>query len=156
MDHYSDIAASLRLRLAALNERSGEIEDDLRQPLDADFAEQAIDLADDEALEGVDTVLRAEAHQIRLALARIDNGTYGTCTNCGETISPGALKPVRSPRLASNAPPRWPDKKKGDPVRPPFPLRSEDRSACKQAYFLRLSPPKRLLNAATRPPSLTC
>lgn len=86
MDNYSKIADQLRLRLAELTERSGEIEDDLRQPLDADFSEQAVDLADDEALEGVDDVLRAEAQQVRLALTRIDNGTYGTCANCGDAI----------------------------------------------------------------------
>ncbi len=86
MDNYSKIADQLRLRLAELTERSGEIEDDLRGPLDADFSEQAVDLADDEALEGVDDVLRAEAGQVRLALTRIDNGTYGTCANCGDAI----------------------------------------------------------------------
>ena len=92
MDDYSKIAEQLRLRLAELTERSTEIEDDLRQPLDADFSEQAIDLADDEALEGVDDVLRAEAAQIRAALARIDNGTYGTCANCGAEIGAERLE----------------------------------------------------------------
>ncbi|MDP5104049.1 MAG: TraR/DksA family transcriptional regulator [Erythrobacter sp.] len=92
MDDYSKIAEQLRLRLAELTERSSEIEDDLRQPLDADFSEQAIDLADDEALEGVDDVLRAEARQVRLALARMDNGTYGTCAKCGEPIARARLE----------------------------------------------------------------
>lgn len=86
MDEFADIAEKLRQRLAELTERADGIEDDLRQPLDADFSEQAIDLADDEALEGVEDVLRAEAVQVRAALARIENGTYGTCANCGETI----------------------------------------------------------------------
>lgn len=86
MEDFADIAAQLRLRLAELTERADGIDDDLRQPLDADFSEQAIDLADDEALEGVEDVLRAEAVQVRAALARIENGTYGTCANCGETI----------------------------------------------------------------------
>jgi len=92
MTDYSDIAASLRLRLAELTTRSDDIEDDLRQPLDADFSEQAVDLADDEALEGVDDVLRAEARQVRLALIRIDNGTYGTCANCGDAIPRARLE----------------------------------------------------------------
>jgi RNA polymerase-binding transcription factor DksA len=92
MSDFADIAEKLRLRLAELAARSQEIEDDLRQPLDADFSEQAIDLADDEALEGVDDVLRAEAQQVRLALARIDNGTYGTCANCGEDIPRARLE----------------------------------------------------------------
>lgn len=87
MTDFSGIAQQLKARLADILERSEEIEDDLRRPLDDDFSEQAVDLADDEALEGVDDVLRAEARQIRFALARIANGTYGTCANCGDTIS---------------------------------------------------------------------
>lgn len=92
MEDYSGIAEQLRLRLAELTERSDEIEHDLRGPLDADSSEQAVDLADDEALEGVDDVLRAEAGQVRLALIRIENGTYGTCANCGEAIGRDRLE----------------------------------------------------------------
>ncbi len=87
MDDFSGIAEKLQQRLAELNVRANAIEDNLRQPLDADFSEQAVDLADDEALEGVDEVLRAEAQHVRDALARIANGTYGTCANCGEAIA---------------------------------------------------------------------
>lgn len=86
MTDYTALAAQLTARLAELAGRSEEIEADLRGALDADFSEQAVDLADDEALEGVDDVLHAEAAQIRAALARIENGTYGTCANCGDTI----------------------------------------------------------------------
>lgn len=87
MSDYKEIAGQLRTRLADLLERTEVIEDDLRHPLDADWEEQAQDLADDESLEGVDEVLRAEIQQIRLALLRIDNGSYGTCAMCGELIS---------------------------------------------------------------------
>lgn len=86
MGDYSEIAEKLRQRLAELQKRADAIEDDLRHPLDADSSEQAVDLADDEALEGVDDVLRAEAQQVRAALVRIASGTYGTCANCGEAI----------------------------------------------------------------------
>jgi len=92
MTDYSDITTQLKARLADLLERTEVIEDDLRHPLDADWEEQAVDLADDEALEGVDDVLRSEIQQIRLALLRIENGTYGTCAICGEPISLERLK----------------------------------------------------------------
>lgn len=92
MTDYTALTQRLRARLAELAERSDGIEDDLRQPLDADFAEQASDLADDEALEEVDSVLHAEAAQIRAALLRIENGTYGTCANCGEPIASARLE----------------------------------------------------------------
>ncbi|WP_369025498.1 TraR/DksA family transcriptional regulator [Qipengyuania sp. RANM35] len=92
MDDYSGIRVRLEERLGELLERVEDIEDDLRGPLDADFSEQAVDLADDEALEGVDAVLRNEISQIRMALQRMDNGTYGTCSQCGKAISRARLE----------------------------------------------------------------
>ncbi|MFN3862650.1 MAG: TraR/DksA family transcriptional regulator [Erythrobacter sp.] len=92
MADFTALEAKLKARLAELAERSEEIEADLRGPLDADFSEQAVDLADDEALEAVDDVLRAEAAQIRAALARIAGGTYGICANCGAPISAERLE----------------------------------------------------------------
>ena len=86
-EQYGKIVEQLRARLNDLLQRTEVIEDDLRQPLDDDWEEQAADLADDEALEGVDDVLRSEIQQIRLALLRIENGTYGTCAVCGNEIS---------------------------------------------------------------------
>ena len=87
MTEYSDFATKLQARMEDLLKRAEVIEDDLRHPLEADSSEQAIDLADDETLIGVDDVLRAEIGQIKLALGRIENGTYGTCSNCGADIS---------------------------------------------------------------------
>lgn len=92
MQDYTAIEQQLKARLADILERSDEIKADLRHPLDDDLPDQAIDLADDEALEGVDEVLRNEARQIQLALARIANATYGTCANCGEAINPARLQ----------------------------------------------------------------
>jgi len=82
----------LQARLEELERRAEEIEDDLRHPLDADSSEQAIDLADDEALAGVDDVLRREIAQIRAALLRIENGTYGICARCGGDIGAERLE----------------------------------------------------------------
>lgn len=92
MSEYEAMRARLEDRLQNLLERAEEIEDDLRHPLDADSSEQAVDLADDEALEGVDDVLRNEVSQIRMALLRIENGTYGTCAKCGKQISEARLE----------------------------------------------------------------
>lgn len=92
MIDHNEMAQQLRARLDNLLERTGVIEDDLRHALDADWSEQAIDLADDEALEGVDDALRAEIQQVRFAMARIENGTYGSCAKCGKDISAERLK----------------------------------------------------------------
>lgn len=92
MTDFAAFEAELKTRLADLLERSNVIEDDLRHPLDADSEEQAQDLADDEALAGVDAILREEIQQVRYALARIASGTYGTCAQCGEPIGEARLK----------------------------------------------------------------
>ncbi|WP_284125040.1 TraR/DksA family transcriptional regulator [Parerythrobacter aestuarii] len=92
MTDFAEFKTQLEARLADLLQRAEVIEDDLRGPLDADFSEQAQDLADDEALEGVDDVLREEIQQVRYALARIENGTYGSCAKCGEPIPAERLK----------------------------------------------------------------
>ncbi len=92
MENYAQIAAQLEARLAELVARAEGIEAELRTPLDDDSEEQAGERADDEALEGVDAVLRDEAAEVRAALARIAAGTYGTCTGCGATIARARLE----------------------------------------------------------------
>jgi len=82
----------LRSQLKDLLARANVIEDDLRHPLEADSSEQAVDLADDEALIGVDDVLRREIRDVRMALLRMENGTYGTCSSCGADIDPERLE----------------------------------------------------------------
>ncbi|WP_095011871.1 TraR/DksA family transcriptional regulator [Tsuneonella mangrovi] len=86
MDNFDDLREQLEARLAELLERADEIEDDLRHPLEADSADQAIDLEDDDALAGTDDVLRNEITQIRAAMSRIANGSYGFCAVCGKPI----------------------------------------------------------------------
>jgi len=86
MSDHAALEEKLKERLDELIGRAEVIEDDLRHPLDADSSEQAIDLADDEALAGVDDVLRQEIREIREALLRIENGTYGICSSCGDDI----------------------------------------------------------------------
>ena len=92
MPDYAELEATLKARLADLTERAGGLEQDLRQPVDADLEEQAVDLADDDAKEGVEDVLLQEITQVQAALTRIANGTYGTCAVCGKEISLGRLQ----------------------------------------------------------------
>jgi len=91
MSENSEIESALKAKLSELLGRAEIIEADLRQPLDADSEEQAVDLADDESLAGVDAVLRQEIHEIRDALLRIENGTYGVCASCGDAIGAARL-----------------------------------------------------------------
>ena len=91
LDH-EHIRETLTHRLADLRAQVATIETDLRQPLDDDFAEQAIDRADDEALDAVEQSALAEIELITGALARLEIGTYGTCTACGGAIAPKRLE----------------------------------------------------------------
>lgn len=88
----SELRKALERKLSELLGRAKFIEDDLRHPLEADSSEQAIDLADDESLAGVDDVLRREIHDVRLALVRIEDGSYGACRECGGPIRPERLE----------------------------------------------------------------
>jgi RNA polymerase-binding protein DksA len=86
MNEYQEIARRLRSELAELTQRAKAIEDELSHPLDADSSEQAVDLEDDETLEGVGEVLREQIRDIQQAMLRIDRGEYGTCARCGGEI----------------------------------------------------------------------
>lgn len=82
----------LLAQLAELNARVGHIEDEQREPLDDDFSEQAVAREDDEALDAVERTALDEITLTRQALARLDNGSYGLCTACGNAIAPARLE----------------------------------------------------------------
>lgn len=81
----------LRARKSELEERLQRIEHDLDQPMPADDEDRATEREGDEVLEGVGNVGAEELRAIDAALGRIEAGTYGICTNCGEPISPERL-----------------------------------------------------------------
>lgn len=100
-----DIAERKKLiedRITELTTNLQRIEDDLEQPLPADLEDQAIDLEDDEVLEGIG---RANAQEVRLlqnALKRIADGSYGICGKCGDPISPARLDAVPYAMICRN------------------------------------------------------
>ncbi len=84
----------LKARLGALGARVDEIEQDLRSPGSADFEEHATEIEGNEVLEGLEGSALREIAQIRAALRRIDNDTYGDCVTCGDEIDERRLKAV--------------------------------------------------------------
>lgn len=74
-------------RLKELDSRLHSIESVLEEPGPADTEERATEREEDEVLEGLGNAGLDEITAIKHALVRIDNGTYGTCTACGEDIS---------------------------------------------------------------------
>ncbi len=92
MIKYETVSKILADRLEALTGRVRQIEGDLSQPLAADFEEQATDLEGHETLEAMETAAIREIEQIKQALARIADGSYGTCSKCGGEIAPKRLE----------------------------------------------------------------
>ena len=79
-------------RLAEMEDRLSRIERDLAEPPEADSSERAVQMEDDEALEGQAAVISNEMASIRRALERIEDGSYGECIRCGNAISAGRLE----------------------------------------------------------------
>lgn len=87
--------AAARKKLSArLEELVGQIEKieaHLANPLEKDSEERSIQLENDEVLGALDDAGRRELLQIRSALKRLDDGTYGQCVECDEPISKARL-----------------------------------------------------------------
>jgi RNA polymerase-binding protein DksA len=92
MSDISKIKAELENKLRELTERAKEIDDDLSEAPDADWAENAIESENDEVLERVGGMALNEIEQIKTALRKIDDGTYGICDKCDEEIAPKRLE----------------------------------------------------------------
>ena len=84
--------ATLEAQLAELEDRLSRIERDLAEPADPDSSERAVQMEDDDALEGQAALVSNEIGAVRRALQRIEDGTYGECANCGNAIADGRLE----------------------------------------------------------------
>lgn len=78
----------LQARLGALIERVKGAEAELLSHDDKDWEELATQREGDEVLEQLGLGAQEEMRTIQAALARLDQGTYGTCQKCGATIEP--------------------------------------------------------------------
>jgi DnaK suppressor protein len=86
------IKAELQAKLKALYARGLEIEGVLSDPGSSDWEENAVEMENDEAWAAVGDVTKAEIREIRLALQRIDRGSYGKCASCGIQIGKERLE----------------------------------------------------------------
>ncbi len=88
------IAAKDRLQatLAELEARLTNLSRDLSEPPSPDWEELAVETEDDEALEHQAALVQREIASVQRALGRIEDGTYGTCVDCGEEIAPERLE----------------------------------------------------------------
>jgi RNA polymerase-binding protein DksA len=94
MVNETEIRTLLEERLRELAERVEEIDDDLHEHEEDDFADRAIETAGDEVLEELGSAGLREIQQIRSALVRLEKGTYGVCTRCGEPVGERRLEAI--------------------------------------------------------------
>lgn len=87
-------AAKVRLetQLAELEGRRDRIAEDLDEPLSRDSSERAIEMEDDQSLEGQAVLITREIDSVKRALVRIEKGTYGECIRCGAEIASKRLE----------------------------------------------------------------
>jgi RNA polymerase-binding transcription factor DksA len=83
---------ALEKRLAELDERLQGIEGELdehqgQEHPSQDFEEQFLEREEDEVLQEIGNTEQAEMGQIRAALQRIEDGSYGYCVKCGDKIA---------------------------------------------------------------------
>ena len=86
------VKAMLEERLAELQNRASEIENDLSSPGSSDWEDNATESEDDEVNARLESITQREIHEVRLALSMIESGRYGTCTACGKPIGAERMK----------------------------------------------------------------
>lgn len=89
-------------RRAELAEDLIDIEDKLDDPMPKDWEDRASERQGDEVLEALGKVELDELRRIDAALARMEDGSYGTCAKCGDPISDERLSAVPTAALCRN------------------------------------------------------
>jgi len=92
MPTHNAVQLQLRQRLANILARVGKIDKDLRLLHDQDSEERGNEIENDDVLERLDDMSRAEVARIRDALRRLEAGTYGLCSFCGQPIDAARLQ----------------------------------------------------------------
>lgn len=105
MDEFRKYEDILKRRLAYLENRLENIEDQLDDPRSADWEENATESEGDEVMEELGLSGLEEIKAIKAALKRIEDGTYGYCVISGEKIPKERLDAVpHTPFCAKHAP----------------------------------------------------
>ncbi len=69
-----------------LTRRLERIRENLTRPLDSDSKERALQLENHDVVDALGNETREELEQIAVALARLEEGSYGICDACGAAI----------------------------------------------------------------------
>ena len=93
------VKAQLKDTLRQLGAKVEEIEDDLRSPKSTGWEDRATEIEDDEVLDALEESAIREIGEIRAALKRLDDGTYGECAGCGKKIGEKRLEALPAAAL---------------------------------------------------------
>jgi DnaK suppressor protein len=91
---HEALKAELEERLATLQGRLASIKQAVTQSHSGDSAEQAQERENDEVVDAIGNETAQSIRDIQSALARIEDGSYGICDQCGKDISEGRLRAV--------------------------------------------------------------
>jgi RNA polymerase-binding transcription factor DksA len=94
---FDDVRKRLTQRQEELRRRVRRVDADLRResdPLLGDFADQAVQRANDAVLGAIGLTAEDELRHIDAALARIGAGRYDVCVKCGGRIAADRLRAV--------------------------------------------------------------
>ncbi len=92
----------LENRKSELENMMAEIEDRLDDPKPKDDSDRAQEREDDEVMEIQGNIEMQELKAIESALARIENGIFGTCLSCENEISTERLEAVPHTTVCRN------------------------------------------------------
>ena len=81
-----ELRQKLLAKKSELAARLERISLNLQRGYNADSKEMAKELEDSEVVDALGNEARAEIAKIGAALARLDEGSFGLCTQCGEAI----------------------------------------------------------------------
>jgi RNA polymerase-binding protein DksA len=76
---------------AVLKQRLDTIHEHARNPLERDSEEQAAQLGNLEVVSALENEAAAELNAIDLALQRLEDGSFGICSSCGEPVGDARL-----------------------------------------------------------------
>lgn len=86
------LRAELQAKKQELSARLERIKANLQRGFDSDSKEMAKELEDSEVVDALGNEARDEIAKISAALVRLDNGRYGTCSECSEPIEADRIK----------------------------------------------------------------
>lgn len=89
-------------RLEELLERTSKHLYRRDEPYSADFAEQVVEVENNQVVEALDHEAKTELINIKQALGRIKEGVFGVCTQCSEEISAARLEAIPQAGLCIN------------------------------------------------------